>query len=267
MDITIKELSSFEEFEEIASLQDRIWHLSDKDKISTITLRSLSMTYPLMGIILGAFHSETMVGFVICMPTREPQTLYGLIMGVLPDYQNSEVGNQLGIKVLEKCLQQNITKICWTYDPLESLHGHLYLNKWGGVVVSYEQNYYQLKNEHTNKIPMDRFIVDCNLKTKRVIERISQKVIPPSVSDVLLKYPIATSSNMPNANEVLVRIPQNFKKLESTQKEQAYASRMETRSIFEEYINKRSYFITNMYSEEMNGERQNYYLMEKRNYL
>jgi len=42
---------------------------------------------------------------------------------------------------------------------------------------------------------------------------------------------------------------------------------MRTRLVFEEYINNRSYFIAGMFSEKLDGKRENYYLMEKRNYL
>jgi len=53
--------------------------------------------------------------------------MYGLIMGVLPEFQNSEVGNKLGAKIFEICLKENITKFCWTFEPLDSMLGHLYL--------------------------------------------------------------------------------------------------------------------------------------------
>jgi hypothetical protein len=43
--------------------------------------------------------------------------------------------------------------------------------------------------------------------------------------------------------------------------------RKRTRLIFEEYINNRSYFIAEMLSEVINGERQNYYLLENRSYI
>ena len=267
MEVIIKELNNFVQFEEIARLQKEIWHLDERDIISTITLKALTMQYPIMGLVLGAYSNEKMVGFVVCLPTREAQTLYGLIMGILPEFQNTEVGNKLGIKVLEKCLKQGVNKICWTYDPLESLHAHLYLNKWGAVVVKYEQNYYQLSDKQSNKVPMDRFIVDCSMVSNRVIERINQKVVPPSVLEAKKLYPVATADFMPTEKAVLVEIPSNFNQLLKSHLQQAIDYRLKTRKIFEEYINGRSYFITKMYSEEINGVRHSFYLLEKRSYL
>lgn len=267
MDIIVKELDSFDQFEELATLQKAIWHLSDRDQISTITLRALSMEYPIMGLMLGAYHNKNMVGFVVCMPTRESSTLYGMIMGVLPEYHNFEVGNKLGRKVLEKCNKENISKICWTFDPLDSRLGYLYLNKWGAIAIKYEPNYYQLKDEFNSKIPLDRFIVDCHLQSSRVINRINKEVHPISLTQALSEFPIADAINFPDNPSVLVQIPSNFNGLMQNNLDEAIAFRMKTRPVFEEYINNRAYFIAGLFSEKLEGKRENYYLMEKRNYL
>jgi len=267
MGIEFKELVSFDQFEEISNLQFKIWNLSDRDIISTITLKALTLNYPIMGLVIGAYDENKMVGFVICMPTREPNTLYGLIMGVLPEYQNSDIGNKLGIKVLELCLKQNVSKIFWTFEPLESQLGHLYLNKWGAVVSRYAQNYYQLKDELNNKFPLDRFIVDCTLQSNRVIERINKRIKARSVKEALNEYPVANEFHFPDEKSVLVQIPSNISKLKIEEPDKISEYRNSTRLIFEEYINNRSYFIAEMFSEVMGGERQNYYLMEKRSYI
>lgn len=267
MEIEIKELSSFKQFEEIAKLQEKIWNLSDRDKISTITLKALTMKYPVMGLILGAYHHNKIIGFVICMPTREPSTMYGLIMGVLPEYENSEVGNQLGVKILEIGNKENINKMSWTFEPLESKLGHLYLNKWGAIVVKYQKDYYQLKNEFNKNFPLDRFIVDCHLQSSRVIEKINKTIKMRSVETALTNFPLAQSNYFPNEKSVLVEIPSNFNQLKKNDLKKTIEFRKATRTIFEEYINKRTYFIAELITGEKNGERQNYYLLEKRSYI
>lgn len=267
MDIVIKELNSFEQFEEIAELESKIWNLSELDKISTITLKALTMKYPLMGLILGAYHDSKIIGFVICLPTREASTMYGLIMGVLPEYQNSDVGNQLGKKILAIGKKENITKMSWTFEPLESALGHLYLNKWGAIVVRYQKEYYQLKNELNKEFPLDRFIVDCNLQSPRVVEKINNELKLLFVKNALKEFPLAESNYLPKEKSVLVKIPSNFNKLKKEDINQTIEYRYITRTIFEEYINKRTYFIAELITGEINGERQNYYLLEKRSYI
>jgi predicted GNAT superfamily acetyltransferase len=267
MDIVFKELDSFKQFEEIAELQEKIWNLSDRDKISTITLKALTMKYPVMGLILGAYHHSEMIGFVICLPTREANTMYGLIMGILPEYQNSDIGNQLGLKILEIGTKADIAKIIWTFEPLESALGHLYLNKWGAIVVRYEKDYYQLKNEFNKDFPLDRFIVDCNLQSPRVVEKIKKKTKLRSLAEALKEFPQAKSNFFPNEKAVLVKVPSNFNKLKNEDFKEALECRKVTRTIFEEYINKRTYFIAELITEELKGERQNYYLLEKRSYI
>ena len=267
MDIIVKELNSFEQFEELAQLQKAIWHLSDSDQISTITMRALSMKYPIMGLMLGAYLDKKMIGFVVCMPTRESNTLYGMIMGVLPELQNSEVGYKLGLKVLEICNKQGVTKICWTYDPLDSRLGHLYLNKWGAIAIKYEANYYQLKDEYNSNVPLDRFIVDCNLQSSRVTSKINKDVEPLTLTLAIKEFPIAADNNYPDHPSVLVKIPADFNELKKSNLDKAIETRTSTRLIFEEYINNRAYFIASLFSEKTDGKRENYYLMEKRNYL
>jgi Uncharacterized conserved protein len=267
MNIIVKELDSFGQFEDLARLQKSIWHLSDSDQISTITMRALSMKYPVMGLLLGAYHDQRMIGFVVCMPTREFSTLYGMIMGVLPEYQNSEVGYKLGLKVLEICNKQGVTKICWTYDPLDSRLGHLYLNKWGAIAIRYEADYYQLKDEYNSKVPLDRFIVDCNLQSSRVIGKINKDIEPLTLTQAIKEFPVATANYFPDAPSVLVKIPSNFNELKKSDLEEAIEARMNTRTIFEEYINTRAFFIAGLFSEKIGNQRENYYLMEKRNYL
>jgi len=267
MPIEFKEINTFQQFEEITALQKSIWNLSDSDIISTISLKALSLKYPLMGLIMGAYQENKLVAFVICMPTREPSTLYGLIMGVLPEFQKQEIGNKLGIKILEKCLQQGITKMCWTFDPLDSALGHLYLNKWGAVAAKYEKDFYQLVDEQNSQIPQDRFVVDCNLNSNRVIERINRKIEPQSLKEAIQQYPIATENYFPDTTEVLVKIPFNYSKLKIENPKLAITYRMQTRAIFDEYIIKRKYFVATMLMDEIEGERQYFYLMEKRSYI
>ena len=267
MEIVIKELVTFEQFEEIAELQEKIWNLSDRDKISTITLKAITMKYPLMGLVLGAYYSNKLIGFVICLPTREPNTMYGLIMGVLPEFQNSDVGNQLGMKILEIGVRENISKMSWTFEPLESALGHLYLNKWGAIVVRYQKDYYQLKNEINKNFPLDRFIVDCHLQSPRVIDKIKNRMKMRNLTDALKEFPVVNTDKFPKEKSVLVKIPSNFSKLSNGNHNLALELRNSTRIIFEEYINKRAFFIAELISGELEGERQNYYLLEKRSYI
>ena len=267
MEIECRELSTFEEFKEVLELQQKIWNLSDRDVISTITLKALSMQYPLMGMVIGAFKEEKLAGFAICVPTREPSTFYGLIMGVLPEFQKQEIGNKLGIKILERCLKQGIYKICWTFDPLDSVLGHLYFNKWGAVAVKYEKDCYNLTDEFNSKIPQDRFVVDCNLNSNRVIERINKNIEPQPLKDAIKQFPIVSPGNFSDSTDVLIKIPANYSSLKKTNPEEAIKQRLQTRLIFEEYITNRKYFIASMLMDESENERQYYYLMEKRSYI
>lgn len=268
MNIDIKELKTHDQFLEVLDLQEKIWHLSDKDKISPITLRALAMEYPLMGISLGAYHQSTMVGFVICLPTREPNTIFGLIMGILPEYEGKYIGDKLNNKILEFCQRKGITKICWTFEPLEKNLAQFYIEKYGAIVVKYKEDYYYVEDEINKGLPIDRFIADCNPLSSRVTERIQKKARKElSMADIKKNYQIATSSYAPEKGPVLVEIPSNFQKLKKENPENALAYRLNTRKLFNEYINSKGYYISDFYSAIENGQKRYFYLLEKKSFI
>jgi predicted GNAT superfamily acetyltransferase len=77
------------------------------------------------------------------------------------------------------------------------------------------------------------------------------------------EYPVATADNFPEADAVLVQIPSDLQKLKKTNLDKALEFRMNTRKIFDEYINNRGFAATELFSERIDGERMNYYLLEK----
>ncbi|MCK4662977.1 MAG: GNAT family N-acetyltransferase [Bacteroidales bacterium] len=263
-DILIKELNTFEQFKDCYHLQDKIWNLSDKDKISAITLKALTMRYPQMGIVIGAF-IEKMIGFAVFFPTQEVNTLYGHIIGVLKEYADANIGVKMLMKAQEICSEREIIKICWTYEPLEGRNANLYINKMGAIAVKYEEEYFEVEDELNRGFPIDRFIVDWNIQSKRVVDRINKKTEKKSLSDIIKLYKTVTNHYFPNDKTVLVEIPSDLQKIKKENMTKAIEYRMNTRKIFNEYLNNRGFIISELYSEIINNERRNYYLLEKRN--
>jgi predicted GNAT superfamily acetyltransferase len=72
-DIRIYQLSKFEEFAEIVSLQKEIWGY---DEIELLPQRFFIVANKIGGQVLGAFDGKKMVAFCICIPgclARLPQ--------------------------------------------------------------------------------------------------------------------------------------------------------------------------------------------------
>jgi predicted GNAT superfamily acetyltransferase len=80
----------------------------------------MSIKSPRFGWLLSAFHKKKMVAFVVAFATAEPYTVFGHMLGVLPEYRDSKVGFTLLKRSFESYKESGMKKVCWTYEPLES---------------------------------------------------------------------------------------------------------------------------------------------------
>jgi predicted GNAT superfamily acetyltransferase len=65
-------------------------------------------------------------------------------------------------------LASGYDKVVWTFDPLETRNAYLNLNKLGGIVKVYIENYYgELDDPLNGSMPTDRFLVEWELRSPR----------------------------------------------------------------------------------------------------
>ena len=105
------------------------------------------MTDPLMGLILGGFVDDELVGFGLVMAALEPHTAYGHMLGVLEEHRQTGLGQMLQHAVVKALQEKGITRMYWTYEPLESRNTHIYLNKAGAVVTAYKEACFEVDCE------------------------------------------------------------------------------------------------------------------------
>ena len=66
-----------------------------------------------------------------------------------------------------------ITRVYWTFDPLESKNAHLNLNKLGAVAREYVQDMYgQTDSPLHSGIGTDRLVPTWTLDSERVVQRL-----------------------------------------------------------------------------------------------
>ena len=124
---------------------------------------------------------------------------YGARMGVDDRYQDKNVGEALVAVLYETAKERNIPRIRWTFDPLQSRNGYIYLRKMGGLVREIGFNYYSavFTNDQFNKgISTDRFIIEWLIGSDRVRERMEEGKIPE------LDTAIITSENAINEIDI-----------------------------------------------------------------
>ena len=258
MDFDIRELNRPEELEDVIKLQAVVGGLPPKDTMSPITLSALTLDRPRTGWVLGAYHDGEMISFIISFATAEPGVAYGHMLGVLEAYRDSGVGLQMVRQSYELYRQSGIRRVYSTFEPLESRNAHLYLNKLGGRCVRYKTDHYLLDSGLHHGMPQDRFLLELDLEGVRTQSRESV-----SLRNLLDRFPIASPERMPETDALLVEIVGDLRLVQAEDPDLALAWRMNTRTIFQEYINNRGMAAEQLFSDILDGKRRSFYLLRK----
>jgi len=167
-DIRIDQLSKFEEFAEILSLQKEIWGY---DEIELLPLRFFIVANKIGGQVLGAFDDKKMVAFCICIPglkDRGKTYLHSHMLGVLPAYRNTGVGRQMKLRQRQYALAEGVPLIEWTFDPLEIKNAFFNIERLGAIIRRYVHNQYGTTTSHLHGgLPTDRLVPEWWVASER----------------------------------------------------------------------------------------------------
>jgi predicted GNAT superfamily acetyltransferase len=168
--------------------------------------------------------------------------------GVLPAYQNQDIGYRLKCAQREHVLAQQLNVITWTFDPLESRNGYFNLHKLGTIARTYMRNVYGTDPFDVAGIglPSDRFEVEWHIASSRVLRRLDEP-LPPLTPDVVRGMGVPhlnplddrdggfdfRQHAMRERSPVLVEIPLDFRAIRSSDSELARQWRQATRTMFE----------------------------------
>ena len=192
MNIKLIEIKTFKQIVECVKLQNMIWGSSDLENVSPITLRVMTMNYPNTGLLIGIYYEEKMIGFAIYFITDIPNSLYGYILSILPEYSKKGFGFEFHKKLRGLCQSKKIYKIFWTFEPLEGANANLYINKLGAIGVKYKENYFRVKDNLNKGIPLDRLMLEWDIKSQRVINKMNTfknyHYIPTQTNILMLRH-------------------------------------------------------------------------------
>jgi predicted GNAT superfamily acetyltransferase len=201
---------------------------------------------------------------------------YGARMGVDDRYQDKNVGDALVAALYHSAKERNIPRVRWTYDPLQSRNGYIYLRKMGGIVREIGFNYYSavFTNDQFNRgISTDRFIVEWMIGSDRVRERMEEGKIPE------LDPAVITSENaineidigadglenhgekwlfQSNQSPIFIEIPYDQDRLLKVDRIRAQSLRDKCRALFMHYL-ARGYAVTDFVLKKSPNERRHVY--------
>ena len=206
---------------------------------------------------------------------------YGARMGVDDRYQDKNVGDAMVNALYECAKERNIPRIRWTYDPLQSRNGYIYLRKMGGLVKEIGFNYYSavFTNDHFNRgISTDRFIVEWMIGSERVRERMEEGRIPTAdaaaitIENTINEIQIGADGLESHGERWLfqsiqsplfIEIPYNQDRLLKTDRDRAQALRDKCRALFMHYL-ARGYVVNDLIVKQSpDGRRRAYYRLDQ----
>jgi predicted GNAT superfamily acetyltransferase len=168
-DISIYQLSKFEEFAEVVSLQKEIWGYAE---IELLPLRFFIVANKIGGQVLGAFDNHKMVAFCICIPGLKENGkhyLHSHMLGVLPKYRNTGLGRKMKLKQRQYALAEQVSLIEWTFDPLEIKNAFFNIERLGAIIRRYVYNQYGTTSSHLHGgLPTDRLVPEWWVASERV---------------------------------------------------------------------------------------------------
>ena len=205
--MTIRPITELSELEKCIELQREAWGLAD---IDLIPVRMLVTQNRVGGLVLGAFESDRLIGFLNAMPgIRDGMPYwYSQMLAVAKEYWNGGVGSDLKLAQRDHARQRGIRLIEWTYDPLESKNAYLNITKLGVIVRRYYVNLYGATTAQQQQgLESDRGIAEWWIDQPRVsIERDVRRLYIPADIQALKKQ------SLKSAQDVQLRVREQFLK-------------------------------------------------------
>src|SRR5687768_5388208 len=172
--VIIRDIELISEMREVESLQKDVWECDERD---IVPLTILIATRELGAILIGAFDGSLLIGFAYSFVGREDERMvhHSHMLAVRPTYRNLNLGYKLKLAQRDRALAQGITRMTWTFDPLQSLNAYFNFAKLGVLSDTYKINFYgEATSSFLHQIGSgtDRLWVTWPLDSRRVHERL-----------------------------------------------------------------------------------------------
>ena len=262
-DIKIREIDKHAEMRAVEELQKEIWGIPDLD---VVPLTHLVAAKEAGGVLIGAFDSETIVGFVYGFPSFERGQMahHSHMLAVKPDYRNHDLGRRLKLAQREHVVGQGIGLMSWTFDPLQSLNAYFNFSKLGVVSDHYLPNFYgEDAASFLHQTGTDRLWVSWFLSSNDI-----KPAVSPNVGPGLVQVEADDSPRRNDLNESLSRdyasieIPANIDAIQQQTPETARQWREHTRWAFTEAL-KAGYHVAGFVRDTRGEKRIGKYLLSK----
>lgn len=269
--IEIRPITKIAEMREVEELQKEVWGIPD---IEVVPNSQLVAAVNAGGSLLGAFENENLIGFAYGFVSYEKgqPAHHSHMLAVKPEYRNYKLGEKLKKAQREFVLQQGISMMSWTFDPLQSLNAYFNFNKLGVVSDQYFVNFYgEDAASFLHRTGTDRLWVMWDLTNRHRKNQIGKEnfnenfgQIKPLVKVGIDEFPLVSDLEEGlEANHALIEIPSNINDLVKRNSELAGKWRETTRRAFTEAINK-GFLVENFYRINLGDQKLGVYLLTRK---
>ena len=201
--VEIRQCSGYAELDACVDLQGGVWGYEERD---IIPRRLFVVAQRIGGQVFGAFlragsDAGKMVGFAMSLPAwathhsgQNPLYLHSHMLAVLPEWRNAGIGRKLKLAQREEALARGITRMEWTFDPLEGKNAFLNIHRLGVIIRSYTPDFYGPSTSSLQAgLQTDRMHAEWLLDSDRVKRLSSGKtaIMPEIVQSILLPGQVA----------------------------------------------------------------------------
>jgi len=266
----IRPFRTVEELQECVRLQDETWGPGFTERVAPAILKVSQL---LGGVASGAYAEDgALTGFVFGMTgVRDGEVVHWSdMLAVRQEARDAGLGTRLKAYQRERMLERGVTKMLWTFDPLQSCNAHVNFTKLGVVVREYVRDMYGETDSPLHRgIGTDRFVALWPLDHERVVRRLQggersvASAVSPDAPSALeeadrgsrLPTPAAATLGL-DARWVRVSIPAEVSALMGAAMDLALAWRATTREALTHYLD-RGYEVR----EFLRGKRTSEYLL------
>ena len=184
-EIIIRDVELVAELRAVEELQMDVWGRSERD---VVPLSQLIAARNVGGHVLGAFDGTRLAGFAYgFIGIHGGHTIvHSHMLAVHTAYRRARLGYRLKLAQRERVKSQGLTRVTWTFDPLQSLNANFNLAKLGALSATYKINVYgETTSSFLHRNGTDRLFVEWLLDSPRVVNRIERRDTPTASPELI----------------------------------------------------------------------------------
>ena len=235
----IRALASHDERAEAVRLQEETWGVGFSEKVPAAILLVAEKTG---GVAAGAFAPDgRMLGFVFGLTGVRSGALvhWSDILAVRAEAQGRRLGEAMKHYQRARCHAIGVEWMYWTFDPFVARNAHLNLNVLGASVDEFVADMYgsDTGSPLHGSLGTDRFVARWPVREDpRPIRDDPAFLIGAPVAGGAPNDAPAPTAPLPDAQRVVVQIPEDYAKLLAGDIDLAQAWRASARRAFQHYL-------------------------------